>query len=275
MARTKHLNIDWLNFKSKRSIKYPILVNTTGYSDYKCPFETYNPVGREDYYLIYIVEGELLLDMANIKRPIGRGTAFIVPPKHMYKYSGNPSTSYLFAHFTGSYAEDFLKECGLDILPTIIENKFSAEIQSKFLSMIDVFLRNDQLSTQKCACMLQEILIDICENSRDNLDNIHLDTSLRHIHSFFTSKISVPYLAGLENLSSSRYITVFKKQMGKPPNEYIIELRLQFAKNMLSGTNMSIKQISEHIGYNDPYFFSRLFKKHIGISPQEYRKNNK
>ena len=63
--------------------------------------------------------------------------------------------------------------------------------------------------------------------------------------------------------------------MGKPPNEYIIELRLQFAKNMLSGTNMSIKQISEHIGYNDPYFFSRLFKKHIGISPQEYRKNNK
>lgn len=275
MARTKHINIDWLNFKSKRSIKYPILVNTTGYSDYKCRFETYNPVGREDYYLIYIVEGELLLDMANIKRPIGRGAAFIVPPKHMYKYSGNPSTSYLFAHFTGSYAEDFLKECGLDILPTIIENKFSAEIQSKFLSMIDVFLRNGQLSTQKSACLLQEILIDICENSRDNLDNIHLDTSLRHIHSFFTSKISVPYLAGLENLSSSRYITVFKKQMGKPPNEYIIELRLQFAKNMLSGTNMSIKQISEHIGYNDPYFFSRLFKKHIGISPQEYRKNNK
>ena len=275
MARTKHINIDWLNFKSKRSIKYPILVNTTGYSDYKCRFETYNPVGREDYYLIYIVEGELLLDMPNIKRPIGRGTAFIVPPKHMYKYSGNPSTSYLFAHFTGSYAEDFLKECGLDILPTIIENKFSAEIQSKFLSMIDVFLRNAQLSTQKCACMLQEILIDICENSRNNLDNIHLDTSLRHIHSFFTSKISVPYLAGLENLSSSRYITVFKKQMGKPPNEYIIELRLQFAKNMLSGTNMSIKQISEHIGYNDPYFFSRLFKKHMGLSPQEYRKNNK
>ena len=128
----------------------------------------------------------------------------------MYKYSGNPSTSYLFAHFTGSYAEDFLKECGLDILPTIIENKFSAEIQSKFDLMIDVFLRNDQLSIQKCAYMLQEILISICESSLENSNNIQLKTSLKHIHSFFTSKISVPYLASLENLSNSRYVTVFK-----------------------------------------------------------------
>ena len=60
--------------------------------------------------------------------------------------------------------------------------------------------------------------------------------------------------------------------MGKSPNEYIIELRLQFAKSLLDNTNISIKQVSEHVGYNDQYFFSRLFKKHIGISPQEYRK---
>jgi YesN/AraC family two-component response regulator len=237
-------------------------------------FETYNPVGREDFYLIYVVEGELLLDMANIKRSIGRGTAFIVPPKHMYKYSGNPSTSYLFAHFTGSYAEDFLKECGFDNLPIIIENEFSAEVQGKFLLMIDTFLHNDQLSTQKCACMLQEILISICESSLENSNNIQLKTSLKHIHSFFTSKISVPYLASLENLSNSRYVTVFKKQMGKSPNEYIIDLRLQFAKSLLENTNMSIKQISERIGYPDQYFFSRLFKKYMGVSPQKYRKEN-
>ena len=273
MARTiRHLNIEWLNFKSESSIEYPILVNTTGYCNYMSNFETHNPVGRDDYYLVYIVKGELLLDMPDLKRTIGKGTAFLIPPKHMYKYSGDTSTSYLFAHFTGSYVEDFLKQCGFDNLPCIIENDFNVELQSKFDLMIDTFLHNDQLSTQKCAYMLQEILINISENSLDKTNSSQFKASLKHIHSFFASKISVPYLASLENLSNSRYVTAFKKQMGKSPNEYIIELRLQFAKSLLDNTNISIKQVSEHVGYNDQYFFSRLFKKHIGISPQEYRK---
>ena len=65
-----------------------------------------------------------------------------------------------------------------------------------------------------------------------------------------------------------------KKHTGKSPNEYIIELRLQFAKNLLDNTNMSIKQISERVGYSDQYFFSRIFKKYLGISPQSYRNKN-
>ena len=63
--------------------------------------------------------------------------------------------------------------------------------------------------------------------------------------------------------------------MGKTPNEYIIELRLQFAKKLLDNTNLSIRQISENVDYSDQYFFSRLFKKHMGVSPQNYRNKNK
>ena len=56
-------NLKWLNFNSKSSTNYPILINTTGYFNFSSPFETYNPVGRDDYYLIYIVEGELFVDI--------------------------------------------------------------------------------------------------------------------------------------------------------------------------------------------------------------------
>lgn len=276
MARTtRSLNLDWLNFNNKSSIDYPILINTTGYYNASSSFETYNPDGRDDYYLIYIIKGELLLDMTDIKCTIGQGTALIIPPKHMYKYSGNSSTYYLFVHFTGSYVASFLKECGFDKLPCIIENDFNVNLQNKFELMINTFLHNEPLCIQKCANLLQDILISIREISLDKTNNSPLKSSLKYIHSCFTDKISIPYLAGLEGLSNSRYVTVFKNLMGKTPNEYVIELRLQFAKNLMDNTNLSIRQISENVGYSDQYFFSRLFKKHMGISPQSYRNKNK
>ena len=276
MARIiRHLNTDWLNFRSRCSMEYPILVNTTDYCNVSSPFETYNHIGRDDYYLIYMVEGELSLDMQGINRTIKKGDALLIPPKHVYKYSGDNDTRYLYAHFTGSYAADFLKECGLDNLPCVIEGDFRVEIERTFKLMIDTFLHNEKLATQKCACLIQCILIDIYKNSLEKEYSSYLQASMEYIRKYFTKKISIPHLAKLESLSNSRYITVFKRLMGKSPNEYIISLRMNFAKNLLDNTNISIQQISERVGYSDQYFFSRLFKKYLGISPQNYRKMEK
>lgn len=272
MANTaRRLNIEWLNFKSISSTDFPIIVNTAGNYSSSSLFETYNHIGRDDYYLIYIIDGQLSIHIDNKMHVAPKGSAVLFPPKYKYKYSGNSTTRYLFAHFTGSYVKDFLKECGFNNLPCIIENEFSAEIQGKFDLLINTFLYNGLLCNQKCACYLQEILINICENSLEKSFESSLKASLKYIHSSFTTKIDIPYLANLESLSVSRYITLFKNQTGKAPIEYIIELRLQLARNLLDNTNMSIKQISEHVGYTDPYYFSRIFKKHVGVSPTDYK----
>jgi transcriptional regulator GlxA family with amidase domain len=62
--------------------------------------------------------------------------------------------------------------------------------------------------------------------------------------------------------------------MGKTPSEYIRELRLARACDLLLTTNMPISLVGNLSGYNDQYFFSKIFKKHIGVSPQKYRKQN-
>lgn len=273
MARILQCPNDWLNFKSASSGDYPILINVAGYYDSLVPFKTYNSIGRDDYYLIYVIDGQLSIDIDGSEHIAKKGSAVIFPPKYKYKYGGKPPVHYLYVHFTGSYADKFLRECGFDNLPCIIENDFSVELERRFNLLINTFLFNESLSIQKCACLLQEILIDIYKDAEEKANDSPLGASLKYIHSSFRSKIEIPYLANLENLSNSRYITLFKKQMGKSPNEYIIDLRLQLAKNLLDNTNMSIRQISESVGYNDQYFFSRLFKKHLGISPQNYRKN--
>lgn len=273
MARIARYSTEWLSFNSKQSSDYPILINTTNYYKASSPFETHHIVGRSDYYLMYIIDGQLNIELDSNTHTVKRGTAIIFPPEFGYKYSGNPPVHYLYAHFTGSYADKFLEECGFGKLPCIVKNDFSVDIQSKFNLLIDTFLYKEPLSTQKSACLLQEILIDIRKNDIDKSSNLSLKESLKHIHSFFTNKIDVPKLAKMEGLSSSRYITVFKNQTGKAPMEYVIDLRLQLATSLLENTNMTIKQISERVGYSDQYFFSRLFKKHIGISPQGYRKD--
>ena len=273
MARITRLHNDYLNFKNNSSHDYPLLINTAGYYDASTPFKTYNSIGRDDYYLLYLVDGQLSVIVDNKEYTIKKGSAVIFPPKYKYKYFGNPPVHYLYAHFTGSYADRFLEECGFDSFPCILENDFKLELQNKFNLMINTYLYNAPLSIQKCACLLQEILIKIYEDARDKKEDSPLKISLNYIHTFFTSKIDIPHLASLENLSNSRYVTVFKNQIGKSPNEYIIDLRLQLAKSLLDNTNMSIRQISENVGYTDQYFFSRLFKRHIGVSPQGYRKN--
>lgn len=273
MARLLRFNDDCsLVFNNKKSDDFPLLVNTCGYYEAVLPFETCNSMGREDFYLIYIVNGQLNLEINDNLYAVERGGFVIFPPNHKYKYDGNPPTYYFYVHFTGSYADRFLKECKFNDLPCVINGEFNLEIQNKFNKLIDTFLYNEPLAIQVCASILQEIVLDIAKRELDKTNTSPLKTSLKYIHSFYTNKIDIPHLAKMENLSNSRYVAVFKKQTGKSPNEYIIDLRMQFAKNLIENTNMSIKQISERVGYSDQYFFSRLFKKNFGVSPMGYRK---
>ncbi len=271
----RYIDDELLYFNSKASNDYPLLINTAGHYDVQTPFETYSSIGRDDYYLAFVTNGQLSINIDGNICTATKGNFVIFPPKYHYQYAGNPPTYYLSIHFTGSYADRFLKECGFNNLPCIINSEFSIEMQNKCQKLIDTFLLNEPLAIQVCASILQEIILDIAKIELDKAITSPLKASLKYIHSFYTNKIDIPYLAKIENLSYSRYVTKFKKQTGKSPNEYIIDLRLQLAKSLLENTVMSIKQISERIGYTDQYFFSRLFKNHVRLSPRAYRNRNK
>ena len=267
----RYIDDELLYVNSKVSNDYPLLINTAGHYDVRTPFETYSSIGRDDYFLAFVTNGELSIVIDGNTYIAKKGNFVIFPPKYHYQFAGNPPTYYLSIHFTGSYADRFLTECGFNNLPCIIDSEFSVEMHNKCKKLIDTFLSNEPLAIQLCASILQEIILYIAKIELDKVNTAPLKASLKYMHSFYTNKIDIPYLAKIEKLSCSRYFTKFKNQMGKSPNEYIIELRLQLAKNMLDSTNMSIKKISEHVGYSDQYFFSRLFKKHLGVSPQKYR----
>ena len=73
-------------------------------------------------------------------------------------------------------------------------------------------------------------------------------------------------------MSDSRFSAVFGQQMGMTFTEYLTTLRMSKAKELLSATVMRSSEIALAVGYNDPHYFSYLFRKHTGVTPSEYRK---
>jgi YesN/AraC family two-component response regulator len=91
----------------------------------------------------------------------------------------------------------------------------------------------------------------------------------------YCEDINLNLIANNMNYSSSYLTKIFYKQYNCSPNKYLISLRVQKAQQLLlRNTEMSIRQIGESVGYIDQGYFSRMFKKQVGISPLEYREAN-
>ena len=106
----------------------------------------------------------------------------------------------------------------------------------------------------------QNISEDLAANIREDLDKN------------YTSQIAMKDIAAKYHVSPSYLSTLFKKAYGTSPNEYIMKKRMIKAKDLLRVfPPINIKQISLLTGYSDPYYFSRLFKMSVGMSPTQYR----
>jgi len=268
-----------LNRKSVKSADAPLIINLVN----DCfthlePFayDTYNCEGRDDYFLIYVTDGVFNTKIDNDVFHLKKGSVVLYPPKYKYHYWGEPPSKYLCVHFTGSYVERLLTDLGFPTLePYVSEYEFSPKIKSLFDKMVEQNITNAPFLNYSLACLLEEILLTIAIGNVRNNGYRTFEKSIKYIHDNYTEKIQIPQLAKLESLSNSRFITLFSKEKGKTPSEYILELRLSRACDLLLSTDMEIGLIGISSGYKDQYFFSKIFKKHIGISPQEYRKKYK
>jgi AraC-like DNA-binding protein len=91
----------------------------------------------------------------------------------------------------------------------------------------------------------------------------------------YQSHLSLHELSAHYNYSPSRFSSLFKQKTGYAPIDYFIQMKMQKATQLLDFTNKPIKDIASIFGFDDPYYFSRRFKKIIGMSPKKYRSINK
>ena len=99
-----------------------------------------------------------------------------------------------------------------------------------------------------------------------------LSKVIDYINSNYMEKITTSILSEICGLSKSYFILQFKNMTGLSPHKYIINIRLEKAKQMLKDTSNSISEISFDLGFYDIHSFSKSFKSKYGFTPSEYRK---
>lgn len=96
-----------------------------------------------------------------------------------------------------------------------------------------------------------------------------------YIQDHLASPPSIADLAAMFHFNTSYFIRIFKKQMGLSPHQYITQLKMERAKNLMENSNMSIARIAHSVGFDDAKHFSKAFKKYSNFTPSQYRDINK
>ena len=115
--------------------------------------------------------------------------------------------------------------------------------------------------------MLQKVI----EDNVDAANNTIVTKIINHIKENYRCDLTLEMIAHTFRFNSSYISRLFKEQTSRNFTEYLMLIRMKEAKRLLRSTNLTIKKISEACGYNNPQYFSTIFKKLVHLSPLEYR----
>ena len=101
---------------------------------------------------------------------------------------------------------------------------------------------------------------------------VYVKHAMEYIKHHYREKIKINELAEYIGINRSYLTNMFKKTIGCSPQEYLVEFRMEKAKNLLKNTDMPINAVAAAVGYQDQLAFSKIFKQNFTVSPKEYRK---
>ncbi len=261
---------------SRKSDAHPFVINCAGVTATSDAYKTLNQSGRLDWYLLYVISGTLHVGEPSEARDCTSGNFIIFPPNtpYHYKHDQGEDIECFWIHFSGSDVERAIEQYGFKIFPEINAISHDMVINARYSNIFNSFVQSDRFRDRELSILFDRLLLSLAKR----IDNEHstkgaLNKSITFINENYTTNIYIPDLAKLENLSLSRYNTVFRQVTGISPSDYIKQLRLNAACELLLSTDLPINTVGESVGYPNQCFFSKMFKKNIGVTPTEYRQN--
>ncbi len=281
-TNSAYLHHSRVDFKDKSR---PLIVGSCGtYRLYSRPeLSTYRPRGRIDYQLIYVASGKAYFYFEDREEIVTAGHMVLYRPKEVqkYVYYGTDQTEVYWVHFTGSDVKNILRQYGISDNMHVFYCGALLEYQSLFRLMIQELQMCREDYQELLAMVLRHILI-LIHRQMNNVKKTdsgfmteEIDLAVTYFNEHYNTDICIEEYAASRHMSTSWFIRNFRKYTGFTPMQYILEIRISNAESLLEATEYNITEISRIIGYDNPLYFSRLFKKSKGLSPSEYRKRIK
>lgn len=275
-----YLNNSVIDKKDKTK---PLIVTSCGtYKLYTRPkLPTLRPRGRIDFQLLYIASGKAHFHFDNEEKIVPAGHMVLYRPKEpqRYEYYGADQTEVYWVHFTGGNVTNLLRSYGLTNDKKVFFCGSGLEYQNLFRAMIDELQMCRDSYPEMLEMYLRQIFIRLerCFHAPIKLDNSHASEEINKAAAYFnehySEQINIDAYAEKNHVSTSWFIRNFKLYTGFTPMQYILSKRIYNAEALLQNTQYNITEIAQIVGYENPLYFSRIFKKAKGLSPTEYRKN--
>ena len=225
------------------------------------PLHHYGPAVRTHWLLHYVVSGFGTFTREGITHNIKPGEIFVIPPyvETYYEADEKKPWKYIWIGFT-------TEEIPEVFLHPVISCPNTENI---FHEMLSCGKSENGRSAFLSGCLWKLVGL-LSEQGKETTD--YVDKALHYMNSEYANGITIQKIADSIGINRKYFCSLFSKQMGISPSEYLIQLRLNKAAELMTIHKQTPTIAATSVGYDDIYHFSKIFKKHFGMSPREYCK---
>jgi AraC-like DNA-binding protein len=236
--------------------------------------------GCPETIFIYCAEGNGWCEISGRRHEVAQNQLLVVPASAPHVYGSakkNPWTIHWF-HVVGGNVPLYVDRLGVSKSEPVVSLSGGVLLLSLFEEVVEAlehgFTAPHLTYAAHSLTHLMGVLLRHKEEHGYGAASVRdqIAKSVEFMKGHLSESLTVATLAALVNLSRSHYTTLFRRVTGYAPVSYLNHLRMQRAVQLLNGTDLPIKQISDQLGYSEQFYFSRAFSKMHNHSPTEHRR---
>jgi AraC-like DNA-binding protein len=238
------------------------------------------PRGCPETIFIYCAEGRGWCEITGRRHEVARNQLLVIPAGTPHTYGAGPEQPWTihWFHAMGTNLPHYLDRLGVSSARPVVSLGGDPQLFSLFADLLEGLQHGfAPIHLIYAAHTLTHLMGLVLRHKEEfwpgeSSGRERIEKSIVFMTSHLRERLTVASLAAVANLSRSHFTTLFHRVTGYAPLNYLNHLRMQRAVELLSSTNWSIKQISDHLGFLDQFYFSRAFTKMHNHSPSEHRR---
>ncbi len=235
-------------------------------------------VGRvvNEYQLVYVTRGRGTFVSAGAEYPVAEGSVLAVFPGVRHAYRPDPATGWdeYWVGFKGAYADE-LRSADFHVP----ERPFfpvgnHPSIMAVFSDIFDAVEKQEPYYQFRAGALILLLLSEVLGRARKSSQVGEAENLVERAKFLMQENVSasmrVEEVGERLGVGQEKFYEAFKAYTGMTPYQYFIQLKILKAKELLAEPDASVKEVAFTLGFEDPYYFSRLFKKKTGLAPSEW-----
>jgi len=232
-----------------------------------------------DFHILYIIKGRGWITTAHCPRTgLRAGDAVVIFPEEWHSYAPDRETGWTEAwiDFTGDFAHRIIEQRFFDIRQPVLRVGISDTICSAFNKAFEVAYTEKPAHQQQLAGFAALIVCSLYAKAmqqpyKDDPDIDYINLARKYMRENLSRSLSMEDVAKEVGMGYSKFRKVFRNYTGFSPAQYFINLKLEKAKDYLSNTHLSCKEIAFRVGFDSAAYFNKIFHQRHNITPLEFR----